>query len=274
MFHRLLHEWATDSESLLHDLPKILFILLAAFILLQVVSFLTRRLGKISENQFISSSRTAQLHTASAVIRATAFLVIGFFTVLHLLPIFNINLTPLLASAGVAAAAIGFGAQTLVHDMLNGLFILFEDQFNIGDTVKLAGLQGTVESMTLRTSILRDTDGTLYIIPNSQITTVSNLSRDYSVAVLNISVSSQTPTDHVVAALKEQVSKMALEPAWHTLILGEPDVPGIDRISGTDAIYPVVLRVGVNQKDPVLRELRRRILTALPAAGIPVTNVS
>jgi small-conductance mechanosensitive channel len=274
LFHSLLQQWTGDSESLLRSLPKIFSILLVAFILMRIVAFITRRMSNVSQSRLVAPERVAQLRTASTVMRATAYGVIGFFVVLHLLPIFNINLTPLLASAGVAAAAIGFGAQTLVHDMLNGVLILFEDQFNIGDVVKLAGLQGQVEMMTLRTTTLRDGDGTLYIIPNSQITTVSNYSRDYSVAVLNVSVSSDANPDHVVSVLKKQMEQFAADSTWHDVIQGSPDVPGIDRITGQEAIYPVILKVGINQKDPVLRELRRRILLALRDANIPFANTA
>jgi hypothetical protein len=110
---------------------------------------------------------------------------------------FGVNLAPLLASAGVAGVAIGMAAQSIVKDMLNGIIILMEDQFDVGDTVRLAGLSGTVESMTLRKTTVRDGDGTLYVIPNSQITTVANLSVDYSVATINVSVDFSANPDKV-----------------------------------------------------------------------------
>ena len=114
----------------------------------------------------------------------------------------GVNLAPLLASAGVAGVAIGLAAQNIVKDMLNGILILIEDQFNVGDKVRLAGLAGTVEAMTLRKTTVRDGDGTLYVIPNSQITTVANLSVGYSVATINVSVDFSANPDEVMKLLK------------------------------------------------------------------------
>src|SRR5437879_10175509 len=96
------------------------------------------------------------------------------------LPIFGINMGPLLASAGIAGLAIGFGAQTLVKDVINGFFILAENQFEVGETVRVAGVQGAVEEITMRRTILRDVDGTLHVVPNSKIEIVSNMTRDWS----------------------------------------------------------------------------------------------
>ena len=116
---------------------------------------------------------------------------------LQCLAALGVNLAPLLASAGVAGVAIGLAAQNIVRDMLNGLLILMEDQFNVGETVRIAGIAGVVESMTLRKTTVRDGDGTLYVVPNSQITTVANLSIDYSVATVNVSVDFSANPDQV-----------------------------------------------------------------------------
>src|SRR6185437_12061830 len=119
--------------------------------------------------------RVAEVRTLAGVIRATGLAIIGTIVGLQVLAALGMNLAPLLTSAGIAGVAIGLAAQTIVKDMFNGILILVEGQFNVGDTVKLAGVQGVVEAMTLRKTTLRDGDGTLYVIPNSQITTVANL---------------------------------------------------------------------------------------------------
>ncbi len=116
---------------------------------------------------------------------------IGAIVSLQVLAAFGMNLSPLLASAGVAGVAIGLAAQNIVKDVLNGILILVEDQFNVGDTVRVAGVAGVVEAMTLRKTTVRDADGTLYVIPNSQIATVANQSVGYSVATVNVSVGLQ-----------------------------------------------------------------------------------
>ncbi len=139
----------------------------------------------------------------AGVIRATGLAVIAVIACLQALDSMGFNLGPLLASAGVAGIAIGLAAQNIVKDMFNGMLFLLEDQFNVGDTVRLAGLTGTVESMTLRKTMVRDGDGTLYVIPNSQITTVANLSVDFSVATVNVSVDFSANPDEVTKLLKQ-----------------------------------------------------------------------
>jgi small conductance mechanosensitive channel len=154
--------------------------------------------------------------------------------------------------------------------MLNGIFILVEDQYNVGEVVKIAGLQGTVEDLTLRCTTLRDGDGTVYTIPNSQIATVSNLSRDYSIAVLNLSVDASANPDKVLAVLKSVALEVRNDPAFKQIIISDPAILGVDQIKGREVVYPVNIRVRANQKDGVLRELRRRIIKTFEAQGIPL----
>jgi small conductance mechanosensitive channel len=189
---------------------------------------------------------------------------------LHVLSVLGINLTPLIASAGVVGVGIGLGAQSLFKDIINGIFILIENQYNIGDTVKLASLTGTVEDLTLRLTKLRDGDGTLYFIPNSQIATVSNLSRDFSVATLSLTVDASADPDTVLRILRTTALAVRNDDAFKNIAVSDPDVPGIDSISGRVVSYPVSIRVRINQKDALLRELRRRILQAFEANAIPL----
>ncbi len=225
---------------------------------------------KLADHQVGNSQRAAQLRTMAAILRGTSYGIIGFIVLLHVLSIFNINLTPLLASAGVVGVGIGLGAQSIFKDMLNGIFILVEDQYNVGEVVKIAGLQGTVEDLTLRCTTLRDGDGTVYIIPNSQIATVSNLSRDFSIAGLNLNVDASADPDKVMAVLKSVALEVRNDPAFKQIVMADPDVPGVDQIKGREVTYPITIRVRANQKDGVLRELRRRIIKAFEAQGIPL----
>jgi small-conductance mechanosensitive channel len=256
------------------DLPHLLLLLLLAFVLQQVCKFFVSRMMKLADRQVGNSQRSAQLRTMATILRATSYSVIGFLLLLNVLSVFNINFVPLLASAGVVGVGIGLGAQSIFKDMLNGIFILIEDQYNVGEVVKIAGLQGSVENLTLRCTTLRDGDGTMYIIPNSQIATVSNLSRDFSVASLPVSVDSSVNPDKVMALLKTLANEVRNDPAFKQVVIADPDILGVDKINGREAIYPVNLRVRANQKDGVLRELRRRILVAFEKEGIPLGNNS
>ena len=196
--------------------------------------------------------------------------VLGFIAFLQILNVFDIPYQPLLASAGILGVGIGLGAQSIFKDMLNGIFILIEDQYNVGETVALAGLKGTVEDLSLRSTRLRDGDGTLYIIPNSQIATVSNLSRDFSVASLHVSVDASANPDTVIAVLRKLATDVRQDSAFKDIAIADPVVLGVDDIHGREVTYLVNTRVRVNQRDGVLRELRRRIILAFEKEGIPL----
>jgi len=270
-FADVLHEWHHDVLSFVHkDLPQMVVILLVAFILVRIVAFFVKRMRRLADQHVANPQRASQLRTLAAIIRATAYSIIGFIVLLHILSVFNINLTPLLASAGVVGVGIGLGAQSLFKDIINGIFILVENQYNVGDTVKIASLTGNVEDLTLRLTTLRDGDGTVYYIPNSQIATVSNLSRDFAVATMSVTVDATADPDKVLKILRATALAVRNDPAFKEVAVADPDVPGVDAISGRVVTYPVSIRVAVNKKDAILRELRRRILQAFEENSIPL----
>ena len=269
----LERDWHADIIDFVRtDLPHIAIILFVAFVAHRIVLFFVNRMKATAKKQVGNAHRAAQLRTMASIIRATSLSIIGFIVLLHILSIFNINLTPLLASAGVVGVGIGLGAQSIFKDMLNGVFILVEDQYNVGDNVAIAGLQGTVEDLTLRLTRLRSSDGTLNIIPNSQISVVSNLSRDYSVASLNVSVDASANPDKVIEILKRVATEVRNDSAFKDIAIADPRILGVDKIEGRAVTYPVQIRVRANQRDPVLRELRRRIILAFEKDGIPLGN--
>ncbi len=252
------------AQHLLIDvLPKILIVLAIAWSLIRVLSFFTDRMARVAEKHAASATRISQARTLSSVLRATGIGVIGFLAVLEVLPLIGFNLGPLLASAGVAGVAIGLACQTVVKDCLNGMLVLVEDQYNVGDVVKLAGLSGQVEAMSLRKTTLRDGDGTLYIIPNSQITTVANMTRDYSVATINVDVDFSANPDEVMKVLREAAMSVRNDPAFADAFLADPTLLGVDAIKGSQVTYPIVLKTRANQQWGAKRELQRRIRIAL-----------
>ena len=255
------HTWHVDLLRFLQDgLPKIFVALVLAFIAQRLALFFTNRLRRRAESLVGNGRRSAQLRTMAGIVRASAYALIGAYVVIQILGAIGVPLGPFIASAGVIGLGISFGAQSLFKDILNGLFILIEDQFSVGDAVRIAGLQGTVEDLTLRCTKLRDFDGTLYTVPNSQITTVSNLSRDFSVARLDVSVSAREDPDRVLGVLKQLAAEIRADEAFRDVVLADPEVLGVDHIAGLEITYPMVVRVRANQRDGVLRALRRRIL--------------
>jgi small-conductance mechanosensitive channel len=264
--------WQNGIISIVQNkLPKFLIILLIVFGLHRLVLFFVERLRRRADHQS-SFHRAAQIRTTAAIIRATSYSIFGFIVFLQILNLFGIPYQPLLASAGIIGIAIGLGAQSIFKDMLNGVLILVEDQYNVGEVVNIAGLKGTVEDLSLRRTSVRDADGTLYIIPNSQIATVSNLSRDFSVATLNVSVDASANPDKVMDLLKNVATDVRNDPAFKEIAIADPVVLGVDKIEGRAVTYPVQIRVRVNQRDGLLRELRRRIILAFEKEGIPLGN--
>jgi len=261
---KVLDEWINDTQEFVRlKLPHLLVAALIAFVLYRVLSMITSRMIRIAEAHAAAYSRIAQVRTMAGVIRATGLSIIAAIVTMQFLAAIGVNLAPLLASAGVAGVAIGLAAQNVVRDMLNGIMILLEDQFNVGESIKIAGVSGVVESMTLRKTTLRDGDGTLYIIPNSQITTVANMSIDYSVATVNVSVDFSANPDKVVELLKNIAMEIRNSDEFKNLFMADPQVLGVDAVKGSELIFPVVFKTRATQQYAPVREFRRRVRLAL-----------
>lgn len=271
-FFRIVElDWHADIITFVRErLPKILVVILVIFILQRMALFFVHRLRRRADHQVGNFHRAAQLRTIASIFRATSFGVLGFIAFLQLLNILGIPYQPILASAGIIGVGIGLGAQSIFKDMLNGIFILIEDQFNVGEVVIIAGVKGTVEALSLRSTRIRDAEGTLYIIPNSQVATVSNFSRDYSIAALQVSVDASANPDKVMALLRTLAAGVRNDSAFKDIAISDPDILGVNEIRGREVIYPVNIRVRANQRDGVLRELRRRIIIAFEKEGIPL----
>jgi moderate conductance mechanosensitive channel len=266
---KILDEWIDDLQEFIHTkLPHLLVVLVIAFVLTRIVSIGTNRMAMIAERKDTRPDRHSQVKTFAGVLRTTLIGILWALTALQILTVLGVNLGPLLASAGIAGVAIGLAAQTIVKDVLNGMLIILEDWFNIGDTVRLTGMTGTVEAMTLRRTEIRDGDGTLYIVPNSQITTVANLSRDFSVATVNVSVDFSASPDNVVQLLTSIAMDIRKDPAFAPVFIKDPEVLGVDAINGSQVVYPVVFKTLATKQYGPIREFRRRVRIALEDKGM------
>ena len=270
LLRALNQEWLSDVREFIRtDLPKLLIIAAYTWALILLVNFITGRVIKVAERRdSLGPARGAQVRTLASVIRATGVVIVAILAFLQIMGVLGFNMSPLLASAGVAGVAIGLAAQTIVKDVLNGILILVEDQYNVEDVVTLAGMTGTVDSMTLRKTTVRGFDGTLYIIPNSQITNVANQSRDFSVSTLNVSVDFSANPDQVIPLLKQIALEVRNEPAFKDVFVADPVVFGVDSIKGTEVIYPIQIRTLPRKQFDAMRELQRRIRLALEEHNI------
>ncbi|HVJ07497.1 MAG TPA: mechanosensitive ion channel family protein [Acidisarcina sp.] len=266
-FARITDKWLDDSADFVRTtVPKLIIIGLGAWILIRLLAGITRRITALAERHAHGAHGTTsvyQVRTLASVVRATGIGIITFLAALEILPLLGVDLKPLLASAGVAGVALGLAAQTIVKDVLNGVVLVVEDQFHVGDVVTLAGITGTVEELTLRRTTVRGFDGTLYVIPNSQITNTANMSRDFSVTTLNVSVDFSAPPDEVVALLKKIANDVRNDPAYKDVFLADPQVQGVDAIKGSEVLYPIELKTRARKQFAAVREIHRRIRLAL-----------
>ena len=256
----LLRNWQGDALNFLHrDAPKLLVIMIGAFVTIRILRAVTSRATILQSHRLPSGIRSQQIRTLASVINSVGVAVVFFVALLQVLSLLGINLGPLLASAGIAGLAIGFGAQTLVHDVINGFFILMEDHFDIGDGIRTAGVKGTVEQMSLRRTVLRDDDGTVHIIPNSQITLVSNMTRDWSQVALKVTVAYDEASDRIVSLLQRIGEDVRHDAAFESDIVSDIQVPGIERVGNGEADYLMLVKTRPGKQYGVSRELRKRI---------------
>jgi moderate conductance mechanosensitive channel len=261
---KVLDEWVLDAQEFIRTkLPHLIVVAVIAFVLSRLLRLITTHMVRVAARHAVNPDRVGQVRTLSGVIRTTGIAIIGVIAALQFLDALGVNLAPLLASAGVAGLALGLAAQNIVKDMLNGVLILIEDQFNVGDTVRLAGLAGTVEAMTLRKTTIRDADGTLYVIPNSQISTVGNQSVGYSVATVNVSVDFSADPDEVLKLLQGIAMDIRNSEQFRSVFVADPQILGVDAVKGSEMIFPVVFKTQATQQYAPVREFRRLVRLAL-----------
>jgi small-conductance mechanosensitive channel len=265
----LLQAWRDDSLAFIrHDLPKILLFILISLVLIRILQVVTRKISSLHAQHIPGGLRAQQVGTLAGVINSVGSAVILSVCLLEVLSLLGLNLAPLLASAGIAGLAIGFGAQTLVRDVMNGFFIVLEDHFDIGDTIRTAGVEGAVERMSLRRTVLRDDDGTMHFIPNSQITQVSNMSRDWAQVSFNVTVAYDEPSDKVISLMQRVGENVRHDPAFSADIISDILVPGIERVGNGEAEYLMLVKTRPNKQDGVCYELQRRLKEIFAANNV------
>ena len=178
----------------------------------------------------------------------------------------------IVAGAGIVGAAIGFGAQSLVRDLISGLFIVFEDQYGVGDSVDLGQATGVVESVGLRVTQVRDVSGTLWYVRNGEVVRVGNSSQGWSRVVLDIALPYESKIEKAQDAILRAASELARDANFEKQLLGEPEVWGIEALSGEQIVLRLVQQVGPSDADAVARALRSRIKNELDLAGVKLAD--
>ena len=258
------------------ELPRTLMrvgvIWLLAWLVMRVIHLVARRIVAAVDDGDDSTLTVAEKRgqTIAQLLRSVGRVVVLGLTALLTLDVF-FDIGPLLAGAGILGLAVSFGAQSLVKDVIGGFFILLENQFVVGDVVEAAGKSGTVERMTLRVVMLRDLRGVLHIIPNGQIAAVSNFTRSWSRAVVEVSVAYSANVDHAIAVLQDEAERFAADAVWQARLEGAPDVLGVEQLGENGVTIRALLRTVPGAQWEVGREFRRRIKNRLDREGIEMS---
>ena len=266
---------AFDWREALHweTILKIGVVIVIALVVYRIVTILIHRLllREIEEEDpLVRRLREQRAQTIGSLLGSVALVAIVIVVALTILDILLENTGPILASFGIIGLAFSFGAQSLVKDVISGTFMLMEGQFGIGDVIRVSDVSGAVERITLRTTILRDVEGVVHIIPNGEITRVSNLTKAWSRAVLNVGVAYKEDVDHVMDVLKDLLAEFYADPEWRALLLEEPTVPGVDNFADSAVIIRIMAKTLPLKQWDVAREMRRRIKNRFDREGIEI----
>lgn len=249
---------------------RILIIILASLLgyyLLRLISGQFERLVKVEEYA-TANEREQRVKTLTTILRGAGLVLITAIAAVMILSELGLNVGPIIAGAGIAGLAIGFGAQTLVKDIISGFFILLENQFTIGDVISVGGISGGVEKMTLRATFLRDLEGTLHVIPNGEIRILSNMTKGWARAVINMGIAYKEDVERVLATLERIGQEMWQDEGYRPLLLEEPAVSGVEELGDSAMTLRIMVKTQAGKQWDVSRELRKRIKETFEGEGI------
>jgi moderate conductance mechanosensitive channel len=263
-------EWALVH---LPSVGRIVIILALAYALTRILRRLLLRFegAAWAQDAVAALEREKRAKTLSRVLRQTFGILIWTVVLSMVLGELGLDLKPILAGAGIAGLAVGFGAQTLVKDVIAGFFILMENQFRVKDVIATAGVGGAVEAINLRTTVLRDSEGRVHVIPNGTIGVVTNFTREWSRALLDVRVSYREDTDRCLAVLREVGESMERDPDFSPKLAGRFEYPGIEQLEESTVLIRMLVDTHPQERWNVLRELRRRVKKAFDEKGIEMT---
>jgi small conductance mechanosensitive channel len=253
---------------------RVLIIVFIALLVARLLRALTSRLIQSAKSPSrVAQMREQQTRTMAALLYSVGLGIIVGVAVLTALPEFGFNVSPVEAAAAVASLALGFGAQNLVKDLINGFFIVFEDQFVIGDLIQTNGETGRVEHLTLRRTVLRNVAGAMVTIPNGLVGPVANLSRDWSQVFVDVTVPSEEMVGRALTALEKIAGDFRDDADWSPALVDGPRVLGIEALSLDGTAIRLQVRTVLNRKEDVARELRRRIKLGFEQSRISLSQM-
>lgn len=269
-------EFLTELDPRVLVVVRILLIALAAWIAIAMLARLVRLFSERVAVRMQDSEALKRANTLSRAFRYLVTVIVSLIAGMLVLAELGVSVAPILGAAGVVGIAVGFGAQSLVKDYFTGFFILLENQIRQGDVVEIAGKAGVVEELTLRFVRLRDYEGDVHYIPNGLITAVTNKSRGYGQAVIDVSIGYQASIDDALAAMKKVGEELRSDPAFAPKILEDLEIAGVQRWIDSSLTLRGRFKVAPNEQWNVKREYLRRLKSAFAQAAIalPQTNVT
>jgi small-conductance mechanosensitive channel len=253
---------------------SVFFILVLGWVLSKTANRVLARFLKEAKSKAPTDEDQKRIETLIRAVRYVITLSLAVMTGMMVLARLGISIAPFLATAGVAGIAVGFGAQSLVKDYFTGLVLLLEDQIRQGDSVEVAGKSGLVEELTLRYVRLRDYEGAVHIIPNGVITTVSNRSRSYAYAVVEVGVNAQEEIDRVLATMRQVGQELRADPLWGARIQSDLEIAGVESWVDSSVLVKGRIKTQVLEQWAVKREFLVRLKRAFEKARIRVPDPS
>ncbi len=267
-------DWDNISDWLAGDGARIIAIIAVALVIdLALHRIIPRALRVAVERQMKEAPEEEieqRVDTLASVFTGSGRGIILLVALLTLLPLAGISIGPLLAGVGILGLAVGFGAQSLVKDIISGLFILLDNQYSKGDVVTLAGISGLVEDIGLRRTVLRDLDGIVHYIPNGEVGVASNFTKEYSRVNLNVGVSYSEDLDHVMRVIDRVGEEMAADPEWAPSIITPPKALRVDNFGDSGIDIKILGDTQPIKQWDVMGELRRRLKKAFDEEGIEI----
>ena len=260
--------WQAIQNWLLTSGFRIAFILVISLIASRWLRALRIRLETLIAGVAPTDEEAQRARTLTGVVHSTTLVAMVIIAGLMILRELRLDIAPLIAGAGIAGVALGLGAQTLIGDVIGGFFILLEDQFAVGDSIQVGNIAGGVEKMTLRATFLRDLKGTLHVVPNGEMRIVSNLTKDWSQAVVDLGVAYEEDIGKVVAALGKIGHDLYQDEEFAPLLLEEPTVSGVEALGDWTVTVRIMVKTKPGKQWDVARELRRRIKESFEREGI------
>jgi small-conductance mechanosensitive channel len=266
----LIRPLLPETDKLLEMGVSVLLTVAGAFLLWQLAILIVGRIVKwVGHAAGQSEGGEGRAHTLGQIFRNLAAVLIVGGALIHILDLLGWDVKPLLAGAGLLGVALGFGAQTLVRDVIAGFFILAENQFSVGDLIEVNGNAATVEDLSVRCTRLRDFNGFVHFVPNGEMKIVTNRSRGWTRLAVDAPIAAEENIDDALAVCRTVVAAMNGDPAWRGRMLEPVDLWGIDSMTGSENLLRMVIRARPGADGPQsARELKRRLLVALADSGI------